>query len=381
MAPDKPNILFFQVDNLGFGELSCYSGGPLRGVTTSRIDSFARAGFRMTNYCPESQCTPSRSALLTGRHAIRSGTYSVPVGLASGWGLVAWEKTLGDILSNGGYACAAYGKWHVGEGPGRWPTDKGFEEWYGPPRTYDEALWPTDPWYDPSRDPVSRMIEMVRGERIPTERDQLTLDVRRDCDKEYLRRAEAFIRRNVKSGTPFFVYFNHSLMHMKNKSYSVTAEVEIPKSGAKGVIIAQGGNTNGWSLYAKDGKLKHCYNFLGVNLYFAEGKQPLPAGKHQLRAEFKYDGGGVGKGGTVSLFVDGKKDGEGRIDRTVPMIFSGDETCDLGKEGGSPVSPDYGPSGNEFSGKINWVQIDLEKDDQDHLIAPEERFRIAMARQ
>jgi len=214
MAPDKPNILFFQVDNLGFGELSCYSGGPLRGVTTSRIDSFARAGFRMTNYCPESQCTPSRSALLTGRHAIRSGTYSVPVGLASGWGLVAWEKTLGDILSNGGYACAAYGKWHVGEGPGRWPTDKGFEEWYGPPRTYDEALWPTDPWYDPSRDPVSRMIEMGRGERIPTEGDQLTLDVRRDCDKEYLRRAEAFIRRNVKSGTPFFVYFNHSLMHM-----------------------------------------------------------------------------------------------------------------------------------------------------------------------
>jgi len=173
----------------------------------------------------------------------------------------------------------------------------------------------------------------------------------------------------------------NSMVVMKNKSYSVTAEVEIPKSGAKGVIIAQGGNTNGWSLYAKDGKLKHCYNFLGVNLYFAEGKQPLPAGKHQLRAEFKYDGGGVGKGGTVSLFVDGKKDGEGRIDRTVPMIFSGDETCDLGKEGGSPVSPDYGPSGNEFSGKINWVQIDLEKDDQDHLIAPEERFRIAMARQ
>jgi len=173
----------------------------------------------------------------------------------------------------------------------------------------------------------------------------------------------------------------NSMVVMKNKSYSVTAEVEIPKSGAKGVIIAQGGNTNGWSLYAKDGKLKHCYNFLGVNLYFAEGKQPLPAGKHQIRAEFKYDGGGVGKGGTVSLFVDGKKDGEGRIDRTVPMIFSGDETCDLGKEGGSPVSPDYGPSGNEFSGKINWVQIDLEKDDQDHLIAPEERFRIAMARQ
>lgn len=209
-----PNILFFHVDNLGFGELSCYSGGPLRGVTTSRIDGFGREGFRMTNYCPESQCTPSRSALLTGRHAIRSGTYAVPIGLAGGWGLVAWERTLADILGDSGYACAAYGKWHVGEGPGRWPTDKGFEEWYGPPRTYDEALWPTDPWYDPSRDPVSRMIEMTRGDRDPTEREQLTLDVRRDCDRAYLSRAEAFIRRSVQAETPFFVYFNHSLMHM-----------------------------------------------------------------------------------------------------------------------------------------------------------------------
>jgi arylsulfatase len=210
----RPNVLFFHVDNLGFGELSCYSGGPLRGVTTSRIDAFARDGFRMTNYCPESQCTPSRSALLTGRYAIRSGTYAVPVGVAGGWGLVAWEKTLGDILNSSGYACAAYGKWHVGEGSGRWPTDKGFEEWYGPPRTYDEALWPTDPWYDPSRDPVSRMVEIKRGEREPTEREQLTLDVRRDCDREYLRRADAFIRRSANDGTPFFVYFNHSLMHM-----------------------------------------------------------------------------------------------------------------------------------------------------------------------
>jgi arylsulfatase len=113
-----------------------------------------------------------------------------------------------------GYACAAYGKWHVGEGRGRWPTDHGFEEWYGPPRTYDEALWPTDPWYDPKRDPVSRMVEIKRGDRDVTEREQLTLDVRRDCDEEYLRRAEGFMRRTAANGTPFFVYFNHSLMHM-----------------------------------------------------------------------------------------------------------------------------------------------------------------------
>jgi arylsulfatase len=172
-----------------------------------------------------------------------------------------------------------------------------------------------------------------------------------------------------------------SIVNIKNKSYSVTADVMVPKSGAKGVIIAQGGSVNGWSLYAKDGKLKYCYNFFGVKLSFIEATQAIPAGAHQVRMEFKYDGGGLAKGGAVSLFVDGKKDGEGRVEMTVPMGFSGDETCDIGKETGSPTSPDYGPKGNEFSGEVNWVQIDLEKDDHDHLISPDERFKIAMARQ
>jgi arylsulfatase len=210
----QPNILFFHVDNLGFGELSCYSGGPFRGVTTERIDAFAGEGFRLTNYCPESQCTPTRSALMTGRHAIRSGNHSVPLGSPTGWGLVAWEKTIGELLSDAGYACAAYGKWHVGEGAGRWPTDNGFDEWYGPPRTYDEALWPTDPWYDPNRDGLTRMLEIKRGEADVTELEQLTLDARRDCDTEYLRRAATFIRRQTEDERPFFVYFNHSLLHI-----------------------------------------------------------------------------------------------------------------------------------------------------------------------
>jgi arylsulfatase A-like enzyme len=211
---DRPNILFFHVDNLGFGELSCYSGGPFRGCVTARIDAFAQESFRLTNYCPESQCTPTRSALMTGRYSIRSGTHSVPIGQSGSWGLVAWEKTLGEVLTEAGYGCAIYGKWHVGEGGGRWPTDKGFQEWYGPPRTYDEALWPTDPWYDPKRDPVSRMVEARQGAADVIEGDQLTLEVRRDCDTEYLRRAEAFIRAQVHEGAPFFLYFNHSLMHM-----------------------------------------------------------------------------------------------------------------------------------------------------------------------
>jgi arylsulfatase A-like enzyme len=173
----------------------------------------------------------------------------------------------------------------------------------------------------------------------------------------------------------------NSILVMKNKSYSITAEIVVPKTGAQGVIIAQGGNSNGWSLYAKGGKLKFCYNLLGVKLTFVEGTQPIPAGTRQVRMEFKYDGGGLAKGGTVSLYVDGKKDGEGRLDVTIPMIYSADETCNVGRDEGAPVSPDYGSRDNGFNGTVNWVRLDLGEDDHSHLISPEERLQIAMARQ
>ncbi len=116
-----------------------------------------------------------------------------------------------------------------------------------------------------------------------------------------------------------------AVVNIKNKSYSVTAEVVVPTAGANGVIIAQGGAFNGWSLYAKDGKLKYCYNLLGIRLSYVETGKPLPAGQHQVRMEFKYDGGGLAKGGNASLYVDGDKVGEGRVETTVPMFFSGDE--------------------------------------------------------
>jgi Sulfatase len=173
----------------------------------------------------------------------------------------------------------------------------------------------------------------------------------------------------------------NSVVNIKNKSHSVTAEVVVLDSGASGVIIAQGGGFGGWTLYAHQGKLKYCYNFLGVKFFYAEATSPIPAGKQQVCMVFKYDGGGLAKGGAVSLYVDGAKVGEGRVEVTQPMAFSADETCNVGKDEGSPVSPDYGPHGNEFSGEVNWVQIDLEKDDQNHLISPEERFKVAMARQ
>jgi len=168
---------------------------------------------------------------------------------------------------------------------------------------------------------------------------------------------------------------------MKNKSFSITAEVEVPAAGAEGVIMAQGGAFGGLSLYAKGGKAKFAYNLMGLKIVTIEAGEPIPAGTHQVRMEFAYDGGGLAKGGNVALYYDGRKVGQGRIEQTVPMQFSADETTDVGHESGTPVSPDYGRKTSVFTGKIHWVQIDLGKDDHDHLISPEERLRVAMLRQ
>jgi len=157
----------------------------------------------------------------------------------------------------------------------------------------------------------------------------------------------------------------------------------VPDSGAEGVIIAQGANIGGWSLYAKDGKLKYCYNVGGINYYYVESDSPLPSGEHQVRMEFAYAGGGLGKGGKVTLYTDGKKVGEGDIPMTLAMIFSADDGCDVGLDSGAPVSQDYGPKGNEFNGKIKGVQIAIADaaENSDHLVDPQEAVRIAMARQ
>ncbi len=206
------------------------------------------------------------------------------------------------------------------------------------------------------------------------------------------RRAERLIPE--KAGRPQLITGNSQIMYggmgrlsessvisIKNKSFSITAEIEVPESGAEGVIVAQGASIGGWTLYANEGKLKYCYNVCGVQHFFTEADSPIPAGTHQARVEFAYDGGGLGKGGAVSLYVDGNKVGDGRVGLTQAMIFSADETCDIGEDTASPVSPDYGPTGNAFNGTVNWVQIDVGQDDHDHLISPDERFSVAMARQ
>jgi arylsulfatase A-like enzyme len=195
--------------------------------------------------------------------------------------------------------------------------------------------------------------------------------------------------RGIKAKSEIRTQFHHvmgrltesSIVNTHNKSYAITAEVVVPDSGAEGVIVALGGLTGGWSLYAKGGRLKYCYNFFGLQRYYVESSSNIPAGTHQVRMEFLYDGGGVAKGGGVTLYVDGKSVGTGRIDQTEPILFSADETCDVGRETGSPVTHDYGSQGNRFSGEVNWVEIDLDKAaaDADHIIKPEERLALAMA--
>jgi arylsulfatase len=173
------------------------------------------------------------------------------------------------------------------------------------------------------------------------------------------------------------------VINTKNKSHSVTAELEVPEDGARGVIIAQGGDMGGWTLYAHEGKLKYFYNFVGFLHYEVTSSKVLPSGKHQARMEFTYDGGGIGKGAKVTLFVDGKPVAEGRIERTHALFFSLDETLEIGCDMGVPVAPDYPPRGNEFNGKVNWVQIDVDAAarDVDHEIESKERLKVYMARQ
>ena len=157
------------------------------------------------------------------------------------------------------------------------------------------------------------------------------------------------------------------VLNLKNKSHSVTADVVVPDAGASGVIVSQGGAFGGWSLYLSSGVPTYCYNLFGLKHFKVIGETAVPPGSHEVRMEFNYDGGGLAQGGDVWLFVDGEKAGNGRVDATEPMMFSGDETCDIGVDLGSSVSDDY--------------TSDVGTDSHDHLITAEERLRVAMIRQ
>jgi arylsulfatase A-like enzyme len=224
-APGKPNIVFILTDNLGYGELGVYGGGILRGAPTPRIDKLAAEGTRLLNFNVEAQCTPSRSALMTGRFSIRSGTYAVPMG-GQADGLTLWEITIAELLSARGYATGMWGKWHLGSAESRFPTHQGFDEWYGIPRTYDESLWPAQNetnglWpslgnkqgWDPKVEPLEPIYDARKGE-IAKKVGELTLDTRRTMEAEITSRAVAFVQRNAAAHKPFYAYVSSSMVHM-----------------------------------------------------------------------------------------------------------------------------------------------------------------------
>ena len=172
-----------------------------------------------------------------------------------------------------------------------------------------------------------------------------------------------------------------SVLNIKNKSFQVTAQLVIPTAGGQGTIIAQGGADGGWGLMMEKGALRFAYNLLGINVFVTDAQQPLAEGEHQVRMEFAYAGGGLAKGGAVTLYYDGEKAGEGKVLVTQPMVFSASEGVEIGRELGTTVLPRSNPAASVFNGDIKWVELSIGDDDHTHLIDPEDFMHMIMSRQ
>jgi len=211
MPNTRPNIVFILADNLGWGELGCYGGGVLRGAPTPHIDALAAEGLRLTNFNVESDCVPTRSALMTGRHPIRTGALqSVPAGLPQG--ITPWEITLAQLLSAQGYATGIFGKWHLGDRAGRYPQERGFDEWFGIPRTTNESMFTSTPGFDPAVVPLPYVMEAKRGE-VPRNVALYDLEMRRVIDSQLVERSIDFMRRQMAAKKPFFAYVPLTQLH------------------------------------------------------------------------------------------------------------------------------------------------------------------------
>jgi arylsulfatase A-like enzyme len=212
MAPHpRPHIVLVLADNLGWGELGCYGGGALRGAPTPRIDALAQQGLRCLNFNVESDCVPTRSALMTGRHPIRTGAVqSVPAGLPQG--IHPWEQTLPQILKAAGYRTGMFGKWHLGDRDGRYPHQRGFDDWYGIPRTSNETLFTSSPGFDASVVDVPQVMKGRAGEKA---QDVAVYDLakRRLIDAELTERAIAFMQQHAGQAEPFFLYVPLTHLH------------------------------------------------------------------------------------------------------------------------------------------------------------------------
>ncbi len=212
MTMQKPhNIVLVLADNLGWGELGCYGGGALRGAPTPSIDALALQGMRFQNFNVESDCVPTRSALMTGRHPIRTGAVqSVPAGLPQG--IHPWERTLAQILKDAGYATGMFGKWHLGDRDGRFPHQRGFDEWYGIPRTTNESMFTSAHGFDPTVVDIPYVMEGFVGQPAKNVAPY-DLAKRRLIDSELTDKTIEFMRRQAGSKQPFFAYVPLTHLH------------------------------------------------------------------------------------------------------------------------------------------------------------------------
>ena len=211
----QPNIVLVLMDNFGYGEIGVYGGGVLRGAPTPNIDSIAAEGFQLTNYNVEAECTPSRAALMTGRYGIRTRQRQNGPPRGVWYGITQWEITLAEMLSNEGYATGIFGKWHLGDTKGRYPTDQGFDEWNGIPRSSDRAFWPDSNSFTPGSHPdanFAHVMSSFRGQE-PKELEVYDRAKRATIDKDITDHAIDFIKRKASSGQPFFAYLPYTQTH------------------------------------------------------------------------------------------------------------------------------------------------------------------------
>ncbi len=231
----KPNIVYILVDNVGWGDFGVYGGT----IPTPRIDKLAREGMRFNNYNVEAQCTPSRSAIHTGRHPVRSGTFTVPFPGQGKAGLAPWEYTIAELLSDAGYATALYGKWHLGDTQGRLPNDQGYDEWWGIMNSWDEAGYTAWSLFKETGVPVPMIWEGVKGQPSKPVMP-LDLKVRPIVDEQYIiPKTVDFIKRNAAAKKPFFVYVGYSEMHPPMMANPNFANKSTERSGAFADIIAE----------------------------------------------------------------------------------------------------------------------------------------------
>jgi arylsulfatase len=209
-ASDKPNIVVILGDNIGYGELSCYDNSRM--VQTPRLDKLASQGLRLTNFNMETWCAPSRAALLTGRLGIRTGTSQLP-DTTKVWGITPWEVTLPEILAPRGYKSAIFGKWHLGDRAGRYPTDQGFDEFWGIAKSWNDGLITQAPNFIPKASSMAFILSGVKGKKLE-EGEIFDNDNGQFMDRMIADKSIDFIQRMAKSKTPFFLYAPVSAVHI-----------------------------------------------------------------------------------------------------------------------------------------------------------------------